>query len=398
MEQGRRELMGLLRAFVHETPLTQEEFSALDLALPEVLSLCRLHGVMGIWAYKVREYYFLNGAETEDARQVYETAENLYTRTISHGVKREHAYQQLSGRLAECGIDHLAFKGIVVKDLYPVPQLRSFGDIDLAIRKEDRASFHALMQEAGYATTTDFEPVYTYKREGELYEVHTSIMAVNITDRADYIDYFQGMWEHTKLLSPHVLSFTPEFHFVYLLSHIAKHIYSSGAGVRMYLDLALYVKKLGETLNWQWIEQELATLCLTDFFHLAMEMVSHWFSVPSPVAVSTAEEELVRQFEAFTLDGGVFGFEGRTAGEQMVRKEGVRGKALLTTLFPSAKTIQSRYTYLQKHPYLLPVAWVDRFLRNQNKIGKIAAKTNEIIHTDQKEVQKVKEFYHKIGL
>ncbi len=183
-----------------------------------------------------------------------------------------------------------------------------------------------------------------------------------------------------------------------MLSHIAKHIYSSGAGIRMYLDLAFYIKKLGNQLNWKMIQAELATLHLTEFFTLTMQAVKHWFGVTPPIAVPEIEEDLLLQFETFTMEGGVFGFEGRPAGEQLVRKQGERGKALQRIWFPPVKTIQARYTYLQKYPWLLPVAWIDRFLRNQNKIGKIVAKTNEIIHTDQKEVQKVREFYRKIGL
>ena len=36
------------------------------------------------------------------------------------------------------------------------------------------------------------------------------------------------------------------------------------------------------------------------------------------------------------------------------------GKSLKNTLFPSAQRLKGRYTYLEKRPYLLPVAWVSR--------------------------------------
>ncbi len=214
MEHGVKELMTLLRAFVHEVPLAENEMQALDVALPEVLTLCRLHSVMGIWAYKVREYYDAHGIEGEDAREVYDTAQKIYSRAVSQAVKRELQYQSLSKTLAEQGIDHLAFKGIVVKDVYTVPQLRSYSDIDLVIRKEDRLRLHPLMQKLGYTATTDFEPVYTYQKEKEVYEIHTSIMSVNITERGDFIGYFQNLWSHAVEQPPHVWAFTPEFHFV----------------------------------------------------------------------------------------------------------------------------------------------------------------------------------------
>ncbi len=398
MKHGAKELISLLRAFVHEIPLAESEMQALDAALLDVLNLCRLHNVMGIWAYKIREYYDIYGIDSEDAREVYDTAQKIYYRSVSQAVKRELQYQALSKTLAEKEIDHLAFKGILVKDVYAVPQLRSYGDIDLAIRKEDRALMHALMQELGYIPTTDFEPVYTYQKEKEVYEIHTSIMSVNITDRGDYIGYFKNLWSRAVEQTPHVWVFTPEFHFVYLLSHIAKHIYSSGAGIRMYLDLAFYIKKLGKQLDWQWIQKELSTLKLSDFFNITMGAVAHWFDIMPPIAVSEVEKDLFLQFETFTMEGGVFGFEGRTPGEQMVRKQGERSKALRTTLFPPAKTIEARYAYLQKHPWLLPIAWVDRLYRNYRRLGKIAEKTKEIITADEKKLQEVSTFYRRIGL
>lgn len=398
MLDGVKELLDLLRAFVQEIPLSLTEFQSIDATLPTTLPLCRLHNITGIWAYKVREYYDAYGVEGEDAQAVYETAQKIYSHTVSQAVHRELQYQALSKMLEEDGIDHLAFKGIVVKDIYAVPQLRSYGDIDLVIPKEERQHCHTLMQKLGYTAITDFEPVYTYQKGKEMYEIHTSIMSVNITDRADYIGYFKDLWNYAAEQTSHRWTFTPEFHFVYLLTHIAKHIYSSGAGIRMYLDLAFYIKKLGDKLDWQWIQNELKKLQLTDFFVLTLRALERWFGVASPIAVPESDEELLSQFEAFTIEGGVFGFVGRSQGEVQVRKQGEKGKALQKVFFPSAKTIQARYTYLQKYPWLLPVAWVDRLIRNYRHIGHMTEKAKDIVCADQTELQKVKNFYRRIGL
>lgn len=399
MLDGVKELLELLRAFVHEVPLTDAEMQGLDKALPEVLSFSKLHNVLGIWAYKVREYYQQNGITNEEEQEVFDTAEELYSRVVARSTKRENSYRQLSKQLKEAGIDHLSFKGIVVKDCYPVPELRTFGDIDLVIRKEDRENCHALMQKENYDVITGFEPVYTYQKEKELYEVHTSIMAVNMTDRADYIGYFQNLWQYAKETDKHVWVFTPEFHFVYLLSHIAKHIYGSGAGIRMYLDLAFYIKCLGDSMDWDIVQEEIKKLELSRFFSLSMDAIRRWFDVALPVVVPETEEELFRAFSVFTMESGVFGYEGRTRGEQVIRKsEHARHRALRKTLFPSVDVIKSRYTYLQRRPYLLPIAWVDRLLRNLGIVGRKLEESKEILMTKDEVIQARKEFYHKIGL
>ena len=402
MEVGVTELIGLLRAFADEAPLSREEIAGLDAALPEVLHFAKLHNVLGIWAYKVWEYYANTPAETPEEQEVAAAAQQIYSHTVAHGAKYAAWYQRLSQSLAQNSIDHLAFKGIVVKDLYPVPELRTFSDVDFVIRKEDRERCHALMQSLDYETVVDFEPVYTYRKEAELYEIHTGIMSVNFTERADYIGYFRDLWSNASKIGNHVWAFSIEFHFIYLLSHIAKHIYGSGAGIRMYLDLALYIKELGKTMDWAWIQAELEKLGLTQFFSLTLHSLKRWFGTQIPVELPEVEEDLLAEFSVFTMESGVFGFEGRKPGEQLIRKQGekkgLRIKALKKNFFPSAEVIKSRYTYLEAHKWLLPVAWVDRVFRNFGRIGRVVEETKDIIAMREEELQEVNTFYRRIGL
>ena len=404
MVQGATELLAILKAFVQEKSLTLLEMEQMEKNLPEIIQLAKIHGVLGIWAYKIREYYHIHGVSSPEDQELSDTAEQVFSRTVQNAVKRELLYQGLSQALSEAGVDHLPFKGIVVKEFYPVPELRTYGDVDMVIRTEDRERCHALMQKLGYGSPVDFEPVYTYRKEGELYEIHTGIMSVNFTHRADYIGYFKNLWDHAVLTENHVWAFSPEFHFVYLLSHIAKHIYGSGAGIRMYLDLALYIKCLGDTMDWNMVQEELRRIELEQFFHLTLQSLHRWFGISSPIPVSKVEASILETFFDFTMEAGTFGYEGRNSGEQLVRQQGRKGenglrkKALCSTYFPSAEKIQSRYTYLQKHPWLLPVAWIDRIFRNLSRLDTILKGTRDIIAAEEDEIQKTNIFYRSIGL
>jgi hypothetical protein len=97
----------------------------------------------------------------------------------------------------------------------------------------------------GFQRHADWEPVYSYAGGNALYEIHTDIMEIDVSDKADYKGYFSGMWDHARPDRPHSFRFTPEFHFLYMLTHIAKHVHGSGAGVRMYLDVAAFVLHYG---------------------------------------------------------------------------------------------------------------------------------------------------------
>ena len=83
----------------------------------------------------------------------------------------------------------------------------------------------------------------------------------------------------------------------------------------------------------------------------------------------------------------------------MKEKKGVhRIKTLKKVFFPAAEMIKTRYTYLEKRQYLLPVAWVDRVIRNHKRIGLTLIKSKDIIAIKKDDVNEKIKFYRKIGL
>ena len=83
-------------------------------------------------------------------------------------------------------------KGYYLRKLYPVPELRTFGDIDMLIHREDRQKVHELMLSLGYSVKQNWEPTYSYIKGAEYYEIHTNLMDGNLDNRADLKAYFDG--------------------------------------------------------------------------------------------------------------------------------------------------------------------------------------------------------------
>ena len=104
------------------------------------------------------------------------------------------------------------------------------------------------------------------------------------------------------------------------------------------------------------------------------------------------------------MAGGTFGHVGRDPGlvalKTQDRNEATvsRWKTFLNRLFPSADSIESRYTYLQNRHWLLPVAWIHRFIRKKDLWGYHAQEAKRIMNTDTEEVLKLKRIYKEIGL
>ncbi len=392
------EYTALLRAFVHGE-LPETAFGA-D---PDGLSaLARINSTEGILSYVLMKEPNLAAAE----RRQYLRKQCLGE--ISFYSRRAEQMKLLSDALSREGIDHLLFKGFVLRDYYPVPELRTFGDIDLLIRPSDREACHKLMCRLGYEVKCDFEPVYSYLKGTEYYEIHTDVMEVDVSDKADYRGYFGSVWDHavpsSSICNEHVFELEADFHFIYLLTHIAKHISSSGAGIRMYLDLAFFLKHFDGKLDTDYIAAELERLSLSDFARTVLSAVEKWFGVKSPLPSKETSAELMEDFLCFTMEGGVYGKVGRDKNAVFLKQQNrnseeiSKWKTLVFHVFPPVSSLENRYTYLKKHRWLLPVAWVHRIAGNPSSWKRYAGHAKGIVNADEEEARRLKRIYKELGL
>lgn len=368
-----------------------------EVSWEKLVQLSQIHCVTGILGHMTMQHTLCPKPEIQtELRQV-------CLQTIALYAQRAAAMDALSARLTGIGIPHIVMKGYVLRRCYPIPELRTFGDIDFVIHPEDRNKCHDLMMADGYHLETDWEPVFSYTRGSEYYEIHTDIMEVDVSEKADYRGYFQQLWQRTIPDQGLRYQFTPEFHFLYLLTHIAKHIQGAGAGARMYLDIAVFLKYYGNSLDWDYVNQELHTLKLYDFAGVVFTAVEQWFHIPSPIEHPSISDEVLEEFKIFTMEAGVFGHFQRESGVNALKRAGddaaaSRTKLLLTRAFPPAEQIKSRYTYLQKRPWLLPAAWIHRLIKNRGSLASQAHDAQVILTADTREVQRLQDLTRNIGL
>lgn len=393
MNDAEKYLLRVLRGFVQG-----EDPGPFSGDWQQLYTLSMMHSVTGILGHSVMSY------PHEDSAPIAQMMRRQCLQTMALFSQRGEAMAKLTEALSNEGIDHLLFKGYVVRDYYTIPELRTFGDIDFLIHPEDRKKCDALMKQWGFEPKEDWEPVFSYIRGAEFYEIHSHVLETDISERADYREYFSHIWDYAIQQSEHTYVLKPEYHLLYLLTHIAKHIHSSGAGVRMYLDIAFFLKHFGDNLDWTWFLGELEKLNFYDFTNMVFTFVKREFGVESPIPLRPADEQTYQDFVDFTMAGGTFGKFGRDSAviqlkNQDIGEENVsKGKTLLHRVFPSVSTIDRRYTYLQKHPWLLPVAWVHRLIKNKDHLGHRVQEMQNIVNADAQEVLKYKRIYQEIGL
>lgn len=393
METEYSYLLHLLRAFLrNETPEVSETVD-----WQKLLQLSQVHGVAGILGYMGKKYPICSDPQMKSQMR------SLCLNTIAVFARRNAMADVLVAELEKTGIDHILMKGYVLRDLYPVPELRSFNDIDIVIRRSDRTRCDKLMMSLGFHRHTDWEPVFSYVRGDELYEIHTEIMEVDVSGTGEQQAYFRRCWDDARSVRAHSYRFTPEFHLLYLLTHIAKHVHSSGAGIRMYLDVAVFVRNYRDEIDWNRIRQELKALKLSRFAAVVFAAVEAWFGVRCAPVSGRISEDVLEAFRVFTMEAGVFGhYQRDTALNSLKHEDSGNGSSrlhqVLRKTFPKAGAIQNRYTYLQDKPWLLPAAWVHRIIKNKEKLTQHTREMRQIMGADSEQVRKMQKLMRDIGL
>ena len=393
MENEYRYLLHLLRAFLREE--TPEISDTVD--WQKLLQLAQIHSVVGIVGYMGKKHPICGDSRMKAQLR------SLCLNSIAVFARRNVLADAMAAELEQAGIDHILMKGYVLRDFYPVPELRSFNDIDMVIRRSDRKRCDEQMMALGFQRHTDWEPVYSYVRGDEFYEIHTEVLDMNASKDGEQRTYFRKHWDNAQPIRAHSYRFTPEFHFLYLLTHIAKHVHGSGAGIRMYLDVAAFIRHYGDTIDWVWICRELKVLKLERFADVVFTAVEDWFGIRCPADFDRVPEAVLDAFFLFTMEAGVFGHHNRDAAVTALKHEepgdeSSRFRQVLRKTFPKAETIESRYTYLQDKPWLLPAAWVHRLIKNREKLARRTRQMQQILEADPEEVRKMRDLMREIGL
>ncbi len=383
----------LLKCFIHNEAPFFDHKPAWD----QIKKYAVANAVDGIVGYMVIQHRLWNSSEDR------EFWINKLTNTYGMGYRRFAQAERLFGVLEQNSIPYLTVKGSVVKDYYPVGELRTFSDIDILIKTEDRQRLHELMLTLGYKATVDGEPIYSYRRDTEFYEIHTEMMYENIKDTFDYRDYFSSMWQKAVYTGGVAYELKPEDHLIYLIAHIAKHIGYAGAGIRMYLDLAAFMIHFSNHFDWDYVFSEMNKIKLLKFTDVVFTAVEEQFGIGPNYAFEHADKELVDKLIMTSIRGGTYGFKNQSSGAVTLKKTGSgenvsKINALRVKLFPSADVLEPRYQYLTDRHWLLPVAWVERWFQTRSQFKKNAAKAKDILLSDKNEIIEMRKFKEDLGL
>ena len=304
---------------------------------------------------------------------------------------------------------YVPIKGYILKNYYPYPDFRSMSDIDILIKDNDREKSHKIMMELGYENFIKDKYVWNYRKKKSQIEIHTQLIEEEIKQDIDFKKYFSNPWQNIKpFKGDYCYILDKEYHLIYLLVHIAKHFYSCGCGVRMIMDIAVYINKFGKELDWDYIWGEMDKLDLRLLTQNILILCNKWFDTNLDFEYEI-EEEFYNKLSETILTGGTFGFYNSNFRIAQIRNdigknnEGsntVKAKVLKQMLFPSYEELikSKQYSFLRDKKYLIGFAWIYRgfYQLKSRGIGSIGY-LGSVLNSENK-IKEQNETMNKLGL
>lgn len=330
-------------------------------------------------------FWVLEPACTEELRQSPIMAQwrAQYHGTLHKNILMEVERARLFAFLEQQKIWYMPLKGTILRQYYPLPELRQMCDTDVLYDKSYRQTVCDWFVQNGYDTKCiDLacddcfykKPVYNFEMHRRLFDE---------THDPAWMQYYTNVEE--KLLTTEGSSlrrFRDEDFYVYLLAHGAKHHNGGGTGLRTLLDCFVYRRAKSADWDANYIAEQLKQLGLTDFEKMLCDLCDSLFDPANPGDVEVLSTEQKRELE-YILFSGTYGTKQNLVEHQLEKIEDTGNptlrkiKYLQKRLFPSKMEMdrwcEYRAPFFSRHAWLKPLALPYRLL-----LGLVHAKDQEM--------------------
>ena len=297
--------------------------------------------------------------------------------SIAVDTKQKFYLDKIKKRLEEEKIRFMCMKGAVLKELYSESFMRSSSDIDIFVDDENTDKVKSIMTDLGFETER-----FSHQIQDDVYSldkiVYVEVHRKLISGKCPWDKKCQ---EITKRITPKsegssecVMS--PEDFYLHMIGHMAKHMKSSGFGIRMLIDVWVYLDKFGEVIDRKTLDKRLKYCGLDVFEKEVVKLVDYWFN-------DKPADENTKELGRFVLDSGIFGTAKQYNATEMAEFMG-SGKNNILVMFKKFWKVFFLpyghmcliYPKLSGKPILLPIYWAIRafnvVLHKRGKIGEIS--------------------------
>jgi hypothetical protein len=336
-------------------------------------------------------------------------------RIISNNIRVDYEHSELHQLMTDNKIPYVAMKGSASALYYPQPYLRTMGDVDFMINKDDLNCTGKILEALGFVPEehNENEAHIAYFRNStkSVWEMHWSLYGIpdsnigeltntylsDLIDTAHCIDNENGTY-----MIPDTFH-----HGLIMLIHTAGHMINTGIGLRHLCDWAVFVNSLSNDEFVQLFEEKLKAIGLWHFAQLLTQLSIKYLSCEEKIwAMEDINDELLETMMEDIFEGGNFGIkdEQRINQAKLITNKG-KGNVDNTSLIKQLINTMNEKARIgmpitKKIPLLLPIGWFYVGIRHLIRIlsGKRPKiKVNEMIEgaTKRKEIYKQFHLFEK---
>ena len=398
-----------------------------DDSINRVLRMARLHAVLPLVCEEIVADGRLREPGEEDAR-LPEEYRKLAIRQVSRQIAQVSDFLDVYQALLDGGLHPLIIKGVAVRHLYKRPYHRLSVDEDILIRPEEFPLCHSLLMDCGLELlfpeqdpAAGHEVSYCRRSTGLYIEVHKSLFAAESGAYGSFNRYFADVQETAvaeEITCPldgqmlmtggkkthQIWTMESTRHLFYLVCHSVKHFVHSGFGIRPLCDIAVYGQAYHRVIDWKTFWKNCAEIHADRLVGVSLKIAEVYLGFAGIMEEFQAPEKLRTEIAGTDegallediLRAGVHGNSSMSrlhssnmtlravaaASDRSGEKSG--GSAILHSVFLPLGSMRGRYTFLNKAPFLLPVAWGMRIATYLGETSRLRKKADHQNPNSQK--------------
>ena len=346
MKEVYKDLIYLLSCAVNKFTPDMERIKNLD--LDNIYKIAKLNSVVATIST------VLENSGIKDNRFIQE-----YKKAIRKNIMLDFDRKAIFDDFELNKIWYMPLKGCVLKDLYPENGMRQMADNDILFDKKMQKKVKEIMLAHNY-TVKEFnknnhdvyikQPIYNFELHTELfsskfddiiYNYYKDIKNKLVKDKNNNFGYY----------------FSDEDFYVYITVHEWKHYNARGSGIRSLLDCYVFLNNKKNSLNFEYINQQLEKLKISDFEERRRKLAIKVFSGKDFLSLSNDEIEMLE----FHILSGTYGNFENSIRKKL--KEQSKLAFIIHSIFISRKQMEQSVGFTSKCILLYPVGVVWRCLR-----------------------------------
>ena len=353
----KKETNALLALLAHEIFDQAMDIDASTVDWSAVLAEAQRHKVTALMYPAIRS---MDGVPEAVFNKVCGTAIAVATASEAMLKEQRRILDLLEARQIPCAV----LKGTSVAYLYPHPELRTIGDIDILVDEENLDEACKALQADGFAPSYTAEKHLCLQKGAVWVEMHRMVSVFPESEKGRFTKrYMTDALRHTQEAEIGGVRFpmlSGAYQIIALLAHMEQHLATSGIGLRQVCDWAVTAHALRNCFD----DETLALLerCgLLRFARIMTRLCERYLGLPPCAWSAEAPDALVDAMLADILVGGNFQAQAaeRPFTEVLMDAYDVAGKGKTCIMRNYVRFLQKHIR--EKYPWAKSRLWIPAF-------------------------------------